>query len=175
MKTIISTAALTMTIVAGAFAQTAQLTIKSKEADIPVAVVESFKQDFKSPTSSDWIIVPAKLAGDEYMVSSFNHLDGQAPRIYSVTMKGPTINGEAMYNASGDLMYFREHISNTQLPTAVTNAVLTKYPGYGFMKDQETVKKGKTKLVHYKVTIQKGKEKKVLAIDEHGNILRERK
>jgi hypothetical protein len=174
MKTIISTVALT-TIFAGAFAQTAQLTIKAKESDIPVAVVESFKQDFKNTSASEWIVVPAKLVGQDYMVSGYNHLDGQAPESYSVTMKGPNINGEAMYNASGDLMYLKEHITNTMLPAAVTNSILAKYPGYSIMKDSETVKQGKDKLVHYKVTIHKGKETRVLAVEENGKILRERK
>jgi hypothetical protein len=31
------------------------------------------------------------------------------------------------------------------------------------------------KLIHYKVSIHKGKETRILAIDEHGKILRERK
>ncbi|MEJ1237154.1 hypothetical protein WBG78_03435 [Chryseolinea sp. T2] len=173
MKTVVSTLALTMTAVV-AIAQTAQLTIKSKESDIPIAVVQSFKQDFKS-TSSDWIVVPPQLVGDKYMVSQYNNLNGEAPKSYSVLMRGPEVSGEALYNASGDLIYLKEHISNTMLPPAVTNAVSAKYPGYLISKDQETVKQGKNKLIHYKVSIQKGNDKRILAIDESGKILRERK
>ena len=172
MKTVVSTLALTITV-ASVFAQTAQLTIKAKESDIPLGVVQSFKQDFKSTSSADWIVVPPQLVGDKYMVSGWNHLNGEAPKSYSVLMKGPEVTGEALYNASGDLIYLKEHISNTMLPPAVTNAVLAKYPGYTILKDQETVKQGKDKLIHYKVSIQKGNDKKELAIDESGKILRE--
>ncbi|MGC3943145.1 MAG: hypothetical protein QM762_01180 [Chryseolinea sp.] len=174
MKKFICSLALTMTLV-GAFAQTAQLTIKAKESDIPLNVVQSFKQDFKSTTSADWIVVPSELVGDKYMVSSYNHLNGEQPRSYTVIMKGPSVSGEALYNASGDLVYLKEHINNTLLPRSVTNAVLAKYPGYSILKDQETVKQGKNKLIHYKVSIEKGTDKRVLAVDENGKILKEKK
>jgi len=172
MKKVISTFALAITVGAGALAQTAQMKITSKEGDIPVAVVESFKQDFKG-ASGEWAIVPAQLVGSEYTVSGYNNLDGAAPHAYSVVMKGREINGSAIYDGDGTLLYLKEHISNAALPAAVTNAVLTKYPGYTFMQDQETVKQGKSKLIHYKVYIQKGHDKKELAIDSNGKILKE--
>jgi len=175
MKAVIIILALAIAFVGGVQAQTAQLKIKSKEGDIPVAVVESFKEDFKGTTGAEWAVVPARLVGDEYAVSGYNNLNGSAPHSYSVVMKGHGINGEAIYSASGDLIYLKEHINNTALPPAVTNAVLAKYPGYGIVKDQETIKQGKTKLIHYKVTIHKGSEQRVLAVDEGGQILRERK
>lgn len=175
MKKVISTAALAMVVIVGCQAQTAKLTIKAKESEIPTAIVESFKQDFKNNTNSEWVVVPASLVGDEYLVSGYNNLNGVQPKSYTVMMKGHDINGEAMYNANGDLIYLKEHINNTALPPAVTNAVLAKYPGYQILKDQETVKQGKTKLIHYKVTIHKGSSTRVLAINSDGKILRERK
>ena len=175
MKPTILFFALTITVVNAAVAQTAQLKIKSKEGDIPVAVVESFKKDFKDATANEWAVVPAQFVSDEYVVSGYNNLEGTKPHSYSVVMKGRDISGEAMYSQSGDLIYLKEHISNTALPPAVTNAVLAKYPGYGIVKDQETVKQGKTKLIHYKVTIHKGNDQRILAVDGSGQILRDHK
>jgi hypothetical protein len=175
MKKAILFFALAIAVVDGAVAQTAQLKIKSKEGDIPVAVVESFKKDFKGATADEWAVVPEQFASNEYVVSGYNNLDGSKPRSYSVIMKGHHVNGEALYSESGDLIYLKEHISNTALPPAVTNAVLAKYPGYGIIKDQETVKQGKTKLIHYKVTIHKGNDERVLAVNESGQILRDHK
>ncbi|HTF17989.1 MAG TPA: hypothetical protein VK658_07945 [Chryseolinea sp.] len=175
MKTVISTFAMAITIVAGSYAQSAQLKIKSKDGDIPVAVVESFKKDFKDVTAAEWAVVPVRFASDDYVVSGFNHLNDAEPSGYTVVMKGHGINGQALYNKSGDLIYLKEYINNTALPAAVTNAVLAKYPGYAIVKDQETVMEGKTNLIHYKVTIHKGNDERVLAVDAGGKILRERK
>lgn len=175
MKTIILAFALAIIISVSSFAQIARMTIKSKEADIPVTVVESFKKDFKDATASEWALVPPQFAGHEYVVSGYNHLEGVQPASYTVIMRGPEVNGQALYNKSGELVYLKEHIDNTALPPAVTNAVLAKYPGYGIVKDQEIIMQGKTTVIHYKVTIHKGNEDRVLAANQDGQILRERK
>jgi hypothetical protein len=175
MKRIIVTVALAITVIAGAWAQTAQIKIKAREAEIPVAVVESFKKDFATGHTTEWAIVPATVVGDEYIVSGYDDLNGEKPTYYSVLMKGPKIKGEAVYDQYGKLKHSKEVIKDTALPDAVRNSVMREYPGYAFLKDQEIIKEGKTKFVQYRVLIEKGKAKKALAVDANGKILKEKR
>lgn len=173
MKKVISTSAMALLVATGAFAQMAQLKITSREADIPLSIVETFKQDFKD-TSGQWAVVPAKLTGEEYRVSGFNLLNGQQPASYKVIIRGNGINGKASYNRDGKLVFLKEHISNTAIPPVVTNALLTQYPGYAFVKDQETLMQGKSKVVQYKIIIQKDNNRKLVAVNSDGKIVKER-
>ena len=167
--------ALVITVIAGAWAQAAQIKIKAREAEIPVAVVESFKKDFASGQATEWAIVPATVVGEEYIVSGYDDLNGVKPTYYSVIMKGPNVKGEAVYDQHGKLKHSKEIIKDTALPAVVRNAVTKEYPGYMLLKDQEIIKEGKTKFVQYRVLIEKGKEKRALAVDANGKILKERK
>ncbi len=175
MKKIITTIAMAFTVMAIAHAQNAEIRIKAREAEIPVVVVESYKNDFKGTTNEEWMIVPAALIGEEYVVTGFDNLNGAKPTLYTVTIKGKNVKGEAVYDKEGKLLHFKEVIKDTALPANVRNAVVTKYPGYTFIKDLETIKEGKSNFIHYKVVIEKGKEKMALAVDASGKILREKK
>jgi hypothetical protein len=175
MKKVSVLSALAFTIIATAHAQSAQVRIKVKETEVPVAVATAFKSDFAGDQSEEWEIVPAKALGEEYSVSGYDDLDGQQPSAYSVRIKGKDTKGAAMYDKEGKLLFSKEVIKNTALPSAVTNAVLKKYPGYSILKDEEKIKQGKSTFIHYRVIIEKGKDKRVVAVDEGGAILRERK
>jgi hypothetical protein len=173
MKKIVTTVALAFTVIASPFAQDAQIKIKARESEIPVQIVESFKKDYKGAESTEWAIVPAVLVGKEYVVSGYDDLNGEKPTSYEVTVKGDNVKSRAVYDKNGILRYSREVITNTVLPAAVTTSVLKKYPGYTIVKDQEIIRQGKTKLSHYKVTIERGKQKRTLAVDPSGKILKE--
>lgn len=85
------------------------------------------------------------------------------------------MKGEAIYDQNGKLKYSKQVTTNTALPVAVRDAVTKKYPNFTLLKDQETIREGKTNFIHYRIIIEKGKEKKALAVDASGKILKERK
>lgn len=87
MKKIITTIAMAFTVMAIAHAQNVEIRIKTMEAEIPVVVFESYKKDFKGTTNEEWMIVPAALIGEEYVVTGFDNLNGAKPTLYTVTIK----------------------------------------------------------------------------------------
>jgi hypothetical protein len=174
MKKIITAIAMAFGIVS-IQAQTAQVKIKVREGEIPISVIEAFRRDFQAGKSGEWAIVPAAIIEEEYVVSSYNNMNGQKPTSYTVVIKGPSIHGEAVYDQSGKLKYSKEIIRDTALPKVVRDAVIRKYPDYMLIKDQETIKEGKSKFIHYRVIIEKGRDKKALAVDASGKISKEKK
>lgn len=171
----LTTTALALLIVASGYAQSAQLKVKVKEDEVPVAVVESFKQDFKNGQSEEWAIVPVAILDEEYIVSERNDLIGEKPIFYAVRIKGQQMRGEAVYDQDGSLKYSKEVIKDTALPAIVRNTIAKRYPGFTFLKDQETIKDGKHRFIHYRVIIENDKEKIALAVNGSGKILRERR
>ena len=175
MKKPITFVVMAFTAIATIHAQSAQVKIKVKEAEIPVSVVESFKKDFSGGQAEEWAIVPAAIVGEEYIVSGYDDLNSEKPTSYTVVIKGTHKRSEALYDANGTLEYSKETIKDTTLPKVVRDAVAKQYPDYTLIKDQETIKKGKSNFIHYRVVIEKGKEKRALAIDTSGKILKEKK
>lgn len=175
MKKLLTSVVMAFTVIATIQAQSAQVRIKVKEAEIPVSVVKSFKKDFNGGQAEEWDIVPAAIVGEEYIVSGYDNLKGEKPTSYNVVIKGPNMRGEALYDANGILKYSKETIKDVALPKVVRDAVLKQHPGYTLIKDQETIKEGKSNFIHYRVVIEKGKEKRALAVDASGKILKERR
>jgi hypothetical protein len=172
MKKII-TAALAFTVFAGAFAQSAQIRIRAKEAEVPIRIVEAFKADYKGQEATEWAILPAGLVGQEYVVSGYDDLKGEKPTSYEVVVRGSNVKERAIYDQNGKLLYSKELITDATLPSAVRKAVNSKYPGFIVMKDQEVIRQGKSKIIHYRVIVAKDKEQRFLAVDDSGKILRE--
>jgi hypothetical protein len=172
MKKIITTA-LAFTVFAGAFAQSAQIRIRAKEAEVPIRIVEAFKADYKGQEATEWAILPAGLVGQEYVVSGYDDLKGEKPTSYEVVVRGSNVKERAIYDQNGKLLYSKELITDATLPSAVRKAVNSKYPGFIVMKDQEVIRQGKSKIIHYRVIVAKDKEQRFLAVDDSGKILRE--
>jgi hypothetical protein len=175
MKKVLSTLVLAMAVVTGASAQSSSVRIKAAEAEIPVNVLESFKRDFKGGEGEEWAILPAKLVNEEYIVSEYNAQSGTKPSYYSVKIKGSNVHSEALYDTNGKLVRMKEVVKNTALPNEVRNVINKRNPGYSIVKDNEIIKKGKSTVTFYRVTILKGKEKKVITVDPHGGHLKEKK
>ena len=175
MKKVITLIALAFTVMAAAHAQNSEIRIKARETEIPVAIVEAFKTDYLGAKADEWAIVPAIIVGEEYIVSGYDNLNGEKPTSYLVKIKGTNLRGEAVYDKNGKLMYSKEAIKDVALPAVVRTAVGAKYPGYSFINDQEIIKQGKSNFIHYRVIIEKGKEKMALAVDASGKILKEKK
>jgi hypothetical protein len=175
MKKLLTSFAMAFTIMTTIHAQSAQVKIKVKEAEIPISVVESFKKDYRGGQAEEWAIVPAAIVGEEYVVSGYDNLDGEKPTSYAVTIRGTNMRTEALYDRNGKLKYSKEVIKDAALPVAIRNAVVAKYPGFALIKDQETIKEGRSNFIHYRVIIEKGKERKAIAVNAGGKILREKK
>ncbi len=175
MERTLITTAIALLIATGGYAQSAKIRIRVKENEVPAVVVESFKQNFKDGHSEGWAIVPVAVLNEEYIVSEQNNLIGEKPIFYVVKIKGQQMRGEAVYDQDGSLKYSKEVINDTALPEAVRDTIAKKYPGFTFLKDQETIKDGKHRFIHYRVIIDNGKEKIALAVNGSGKILRERR
>lgn len=174
MKQFIVTVAFAIAVSADAEAQISQIKIMAREAEIPVDIVQSFKKDYRGTTASEWAIMPATLVGEEYAVTGYDHLKGTAT-VYEVTLRGNTLKGKAVYDQDGVLKYSKQIITSAALPVAVRNAVTQKYPGFVLRSDQETIRRGKTQFIHYRIATEKANERRVLAVDASGKILRENK
>jgi hypothetical protein len=172
MKKIITTA-LAFTVLAGAFAQRAQIRIRAREAEVPIRIVEAFKADYKGQEATEWAILPAGLVGQEYVVSGYDDLKGEKPTSYEVVVSGSHVKESAIYDQNGKLLYSKAIIADATLPSAVRKAVNGKYPGFIVMKDQEVIRQGKSRIIHYRVIVAKDKEQRFLAVDDSGKILRE--
>ena len=175
MRKIIPTVVLSMAVIAGASAQSAAVRIKAAEAEIPVNVIESFKRDFNGSEGEEWAILPAKLVGEEYIVTGYNDLNGEKPSSYSVKIKGSNVHREALYDTNGKLLRMKEVIKDTALPLEVRKAIIRDNPGYAIVKDNEIIKEGKSNVTFYRVIIRKGNQKKLITTDPHGTHLKEKK
>lgn len=175
MRKIIPTVVLSMAVIASASAQSAAVRIKAAEAEIPVNVIESFKRDFNGSDGEEWAIVPSKLAGEEYIVTGYNDLNGEKPSYYSIKIKGSNVHRQALYNTNGKLLCVKEVIKDTALPMEVRRAVIRDNPGYAIVKDNEILKEVKSNVTFYRVNIRKGNLKKLITTDPHGIHLKEKK
>ena len=162
-------------MVAGGYAQSAQIKIRLKENEVPAVVVAAFRQDFKNQHAEGWAIVPVAILYEDYMVTGEDNLVGERRVFYRVRIKGPQTRGQAVYDQAGVLKYSKEVIKDTALPGVVRDVIAKKFPGYAFLKDQETVKDGKFNFIHYRVVVENGQEKIALAVDGSGKILREKR
>jgi hypothetical protein len=175
MRKIIPTVVLSMAVIASASAQSAAVRIKAAEAEIPTNVIESFKRDFNGSEGEEWAILPAKLVGEEYVVTGYNDLNGEKPSYYSVKIKGSNVHREALYDTNGKLLRMKEVIKDTALPAEVRKAIIRENPGYAIVKDNEIIKEGKSNVTFYRVIIRKGNLKKLITTDPHGTHLKEKK
>ncbi|MBL0742715.1 hypothetical protein [Chryseolinea lacunae] len=174
MRNFIVTLAFAIAVSPNAEAQISQIKIKAREAEIPADIVQSFRKDYRDTKTSEWAIMPAALVGDEYGVTGYDTSNGSLPTVYEVSFHGNP-KGKAVYDQNGILKYSKETISNTSLPAATRNAVAKKYPDFVLIKDQETIRQGKSQIIHYRIVIEKAVERRVLAVDAAGKILRENK
>ncbi|HEX5168954.1 MAG TPA: hypothetical protein VFW11_07255 [Cyclobacteriaceae bacterium] len=172
MSGLLATMAITFGILS-ANAQSAQFKIKVKETEIPLAVIESFKKDYKGHVAGEWSIAPARIIGEEYVVADFDNPNGKKTTMYTVAIKGSLEKEEAVYDASGKLLYSKKIIRDETLPTAVRKTIVLKYPDYAIHKDSEIIKTGKSVVTHYRVVVEKGTDERAVAVNESGKIIKE--
>jgi hypothetical protein len=84
MKNSILSAALLAMTITSANAQDQQVRIKMKKTEVPVAVVESFSNDFNGEEAVVWVMAPTVIAVEDYEISGYNNLDDSTGTAYSI-------------------------------------------------------------------------------------------
>ena len=95
---------------------------------------------------------------------------------YDIHMGGKDFKGEVLYDNDGSLIGYYEQIKDTQMPSAVFNAIEAKYPGARFTKDAEDIdNNGTVNYDEYKVNFIYGKKHGCAVVEPDGTIIRSRK
>ncbi|MBD0254108.1 MAG: hypothetical protein ICV83_00190 [Cytophagales bacterium] len=157
-------------------AETMTLT-EVKKGEEPQAVLDAVKQDFPGATVGNIAILPHLLYGEEWDVTTDDDDDDEAgaPDYYQVSASGKNTRFTAVYDKTGKLLRSRETLKDAALPDAVTATLTKRYAGWKVDGDREKIKDAKGVTVSYKVLLQKGKEKRRVAFDPGGKIIKEKK
>ena len=126
----------------------------SNDRDVvpPPSLSEKFNKDFPKARDVDW-----EKSGVLYEVD------------FEIGWIGKT-DYKAYYDLEGNLVMYREEISNSSLPAIVKNAALTKYPNYR-IDDIDKIVAGKDTL--YKVSLEKGDMDVKLVLTHDGTTVNE--
>ena len=118
------------------------------------------------PTSK--VIVAPKEMTDE--------TNGDEDEGYDIHMGGKDFKGEVLYDNDGSLIGYYKPIKDTEMPSAVINAIETKYPGARFTKDAEDIDNNGTFTDDvYKVNFIYNKKNGFAVVKPDGKIMRSRK
>jgi hypothetical protein len=148
-----------------------------KKGEEPQAVLDAVKQDFPGSSVGNISILPHLLYGEEWDVTTDDEEDddAQAPDYYQVSASGKNTSFTAVYDKNGKLLRSREILKGDALPDAITTTLNKRYAGWKVAGDREKIKDAKGVTVTYKVLLQKGKEKRRVAFDPSGKIIKEKK
>lgn len=128
-------------------------------------------------------IIPANIVLNdnykvEYRMAGDDSSEGDPQDIvmesYDMTLRGKNFKGDAVYDANGQLLGYRETVKDAMLPKAVAQAILSKYPGSRFTKDEEVIKDRSAKWDEYKVYFVEGKKHGYAVVDADGHIIHSR-
>ena len=93
---------------------------------------------------------------------------------YFISFKLPDGELLAAYDQKGKLMHTAERYKNIQLPSAVTRAVVEKYPKWAISKDVYLVKyfddKGGSAVTKYKLILLNGTKRIRVQVNENGEV-----
>ena len=142
-----------------------------KKGNIPPAVLKTAEELFKESTQVKWGMFPYQLKDYGWVVNEdynepINHYE-----ILFKTKNG--IDVDAVFEASGELIRYREVNKNATLPPVIMQAIgKTPYKGWKVTSGTEVVKDNQKKIVeHYIVRLDNGKQKKTLYFTREGNTL----
>jgi hypothetical protein len=119
-------------------------------------------------------LIPAGIHVNKYKFVDMIDEDDN-PDSYDLLLSGKNFKGEVLYDENGKIISYEERLKDTRLPSAVVNAVETKYPDSRFTKDQEIIKDDKTRVDEYKVYFINGKKHGFALVDANGKIIRSHK
>jgi hypothetical protein len=144
---------------------------------VPGVVVSSVTADYPDATVTEYNLIPVTIYQDQWAVTDVedNRKEGDEINHYVVILKGDNVNGQAIYDAEGNLLQFKAKIKNEQLPEPIMNYIEKNYSDWAITEDKEIVKLSPRKAIdYYKVKIKKGKKDKVLFLTPDGEVIKER-
>ena len=137
---------------------------------VPAVVLTSVEKDFPNATITEFKALPVTIMEEGWVITKNKPMDGKYDTYY-LTVKGNNFDGEATYDADGNLMSAHEYARNIALPHNVARAIAIRYPGWGIGKDHMTTTfyRGDKQKTYYHVDLMKGAEHEKVVFDAHGN------
>ncbi|MBJ2175688.1 hypothetical protein JBL43_15655 [Aureibaculum sp. A20] len=171
MKKIVLTLFL-MGSVMQSYAQDVLFEKKMKMESIPVTIIESIDNDFGDFEMIESYAIPIEIIEEDVFVNRNIETD-EDYETYQITLKGNKGEIVATYNKDGELLNTVEEFKNIKPSPEVRNAMGKAFPDWFIKKDyyKLTHFSGKEQKERYKFIIEKGKQKKVVYMDEKGEIL----
>ena len=149
---------------------------KIDKAKVPKEVTETFYLDYPGTTFADWYDYPAfDFVNDWYDYEPFWYSEN--PDNYVVDFNTDNTPYKAVYSKAGKKIATHKTLK-TDLPGAVSASIKNgEYKSWKLAKDKEEIFKDKDtdQLKVYKVTLEKGKEKHILYIQQDGQLLKDKK
>ncbi|WP_111707683.1 hypothetical protein [Lutibacter citreus] len=146
---------------------------KLKKENVPVAVIEAINGDFGDVEMMDFYAIPIEIIDEDVYINQDINNDEDYDT-YQVTLKGGNDKIIATYNKDGMLISSIEYLKDVLLPAKIRNTINKAFPGWYLTKDKYKMthfSKAKAK-ERYKIIIKKGKEMKVVYMDEKGEVLK---
>lgn len=140
---------------------------------VPAVVITSVEKDFPDATITEYRALPVTILEEGWVFTKEKPMDGQYETYY-LTVKGKNFDGQATYNADGNLVSFHEWARDVALPLNIARAIAREYPGWSIDKDHMTTtfyRNGKQK-TYYHVNLSKGAEHGKVVFDSHGNAVK---
>ena len=175
MKKLVILCLVMATSAASMIAQETELfTAKLKKEAIPATVIESIAEDFPEVTITEYAAVPITVIDDAVYVRTNQEAMGRDYDTYLITMTGKNGQFRVSYDKTGKLLSSVEVLKDVALPVPIRTSIGRHFPGWAVVGDKEvmtTIKDGKQRS-HYKVILEKDKEKHYVVFDGDGNIVR---
>ncbi|MDX6613569.1 MAG: hypothetical protein QOD75_2755 [Blastocatellia bacterium] len=133
---------------AGSFASAQERQVKAK--DVPVAVRTAFKAAYPNAT-----------------IKGYAREKENGKTFYEIESTEGATGRDVLYNPDGSVAEVEETIALSDLPTAVQEAIRTKYPNAAVRSAEKTVTGDK---VSYDVIVKNGRRRLELEFDADGNL-----
>lgn len=176
MSLLICTTSLLCALITVVQAQDGKFKVMTLEEEIPRQVVEAFRHDFKGKSPQYWTIGSGQVLTEEYMVSGFEAKSrGEKPTYYFIGFLGSGSKGEAVYNHPGQLLFWKERVSDVLLPDSIRSTIGRNLAGYSFEGEHEVVRDGDSRVMYYLVNLNQEDKLRSIMIDRFGKISTSRK
>jgi hypothetical protein len=140
--------AITAVLVASVSAVTQERKISRK--DVPIAVINAFKAAYPTAT-----------------IKGYAREKEHGKTFYEIESKDGSIGRDVLYNPDGTIAEIEETIAANDLPSAIQEAIRTKYPGAVVTKAEKTTVGEK---VTYEVIARRGKKRLSMEFDADGHL-----
>ena len=118
------------------------------ESQVPTVIVNNFKKEFPKAKDIEW-----QKKGGQYNVD------------FEI---GWGVDFEAWFSESGNLIKYKQEISEADLPQAIKDAIKKEYAGFRIDDAKKIVKNG---VDTYKVELEKGQDERKLVFSKDGKVI----